>query len=147
MNPRDPRTSDPNVTPLAIRFIKRTRFPFSALPNAAAMSTEPTWCVVTGGRGFAARHLVAMLLQHGGWLVRVADLGPTINLDPAEEDGPLGQALRSGRAVYVSADLRNKDEVIKGEIFCDFDISLSFFVIFMCTIVVVESCGKGVGFK
>lgn len=72
------------------------------------------WGVVTGGRGFAARHLVEMLLRSGEWCVRVADLVPSIKLDPHEEDGVLVDALRSGRAAYVSADLRNKAQVIKG---------------------------------
>ncbi|KAK1288974.1 3beta-hydroxysteroid-dehydrogenase/decarboxylase isoform 1 [Acorus calamus] len=72
-------------------------------------------CVVTGGRGFAARHLVEMLLRSPKWsLVRIADLDPSICLDPAEEEGPLGGAIRSGRAVYVSADLCDKSQVVKG---------------------------------
>ncbi|XP_026658559.2 3beta-hydroxysteroid-dehydrogenase/decarboxylase [Phoenix dactylifera] len=71
------------------------------------------WCVVTGGRGFSARHLVEMLLRSGEWCVRVADLFSSIKLDPHEEDGVLAHALSSGRAVYVSADLRNKAQVIK----------------------------------
>ncbi|RRT68370.1 hypothetical protein B296_00038351 [Ensete ventricosum] len=76
---------------------------------------EERWCVVTGGRGFAARHLVEMLLRSDIWCVRVADLAPSISLDPREEDGALGHALRSGRAAYVSADLRNRAHVVKGE--------------------------------
>ncbi|KAJ0987488.1 hypothetical protein J5N97_005844 [Dioscorea zingiberensis] len=71
------------------------------------------WCVVTGGRGFAARHLVEMLLRTRQWRVRVADLGPSIKLEPREEEGILGEALASGDAVYVSADLRNKAQVIE----------------------------------
>ncbi|KAI3964708.1 hypothetical protein MKW92_023184 [Papaver armeniacum] len=71
------------------------------------------YCVVTGGRGFAARHLVTMLIESREWLVRVADLGPEIKLEPYEEEGVLGEALRSGRAQYVSADLRDKAQVIK----------------------------------
>lgn len=74
---------------------------------------EQRWCAVTGGRGFAARHLVEMLLRAGDYSVRVADLGPAIKLDPHEEDGALGTALRSGRAVYIAADLRNKAQVSK----------------------------------
>ncbi|XP_077250316.1 3beta-hydroxysteroid-dehydrogenase/decarboxylase-like [Tasmannia lanceolata] len=74
---------------------------------------EERWCVVTGGRGFAARHLVEMLIRSGKWSVRIADLGPTIKLDPNEEDSDLGHALRSGRALYVSADLRNKAQVVQ----------------------------------
>ncbi|KAG6477243.1 hypothetical protein ZIOFF_066495 [Zingiber officinale] len=71
------------------------------------------WCVVTGGRGFAARHLVEMLLRSDDWCVRVADLAPSISLEAHEEAGVLGRALRSGRAAYVSADLRNKAQVVK----------------------------------
>ncbi|XXG61698.1 hypothetical protein AAC387_Pa05g0242 [Persea americana] len=37
-----------------------------------------------------------------------------IKLDPYEEEGLLGDALQSGRAVYVSADLRNKAQVVIG---------------------------------
>ncbi|XAR69450.1 3-beta-hydroxysteroid-4-alpha-carboxylate 3-dehydrogenase (decarboxylating) [Bertholletia excelsa] len=80
------------------------------------MGEEERWCVVTGGRGFAARHLVEMLIRYDMFSVRVADLGPSINLDPAEEKGALGEALRSGRAQYVSADLRDKSQVLKA---CD----------------------------
>ncbi|KAL6988088.1 3beta-hydroxysteroid-dehydrogenase/decarboxylase isoform 2, variant 2 [Sarracenia purpurea var. burkii] len=77
------------------------------------MGGEERWCVVTGGRGFAARHLVEMLVRYDMFLVRIADLGPSINLDPDEEKGTLGEALRSGRAQYVSADLRDKSQVLK----------------------------------
>ncbi|KAJ6805439.1 putative 3beta-hydroxysteroid-dehydrogenase/decarboxylase isoform 1 [Iris pallida] len=70
------------------------------------------WCVVTGGRGFAARHLVEMLVRSGEWLVRIADLAQSLSLDPLEEEGDVGRALRSGRAAYVSADLRNKAQVV-----------------------------------
>eukprot|EP00268_Persea_americana_P027673 TRINITY_DN269_c4_g1_i4.p1 TRINITY_DN269_c4_g1~~TRINITY_DN269_c4_g1_i4.p1 ORF type:complete len:568 (-),score=88.01 TRINITY_DN269_c4_g1_i4:283-1986(-) len=73
---------------------------------------EERWCVVTGGRGFAARHLVEMLIRSGKWSVRIADLAPDIKLDPYEEEGLLGDALQSGRAIYVSADLRNKAQVV-----------------------------------
>lgn len=68
---------------------------------------------MTGGRGFAARHLVDMLIRYEMFSVRIADLGPSINLDPNEEKGTLGEALRSGRAQYVSADLRDKAQVFK----------------------------------
>ncbi|KAL0393963.1 UNVERIFIED_CONTAM: 3beta-hydroxysteroid-dehydrogenase/decarboxylase isoform 2 [Sesamum latifolium] len=77
------------------------------------MSGEERWCVVTGGRGFAARHLVLMLIKYGMFSVRVADLGPTIKLDADEENGVLGEALKSGRAQYVSADLRDKSQLLK----------------------------------
>ncbi|KAJ4763000.1 Reticulon-like protein [Rhynchospora pubera] len=86
----------------------------SAFDAASSSSSRGArWCVVTGGRGFAARHLVEQLLRSGSWSVRIADLGPTITLDPYEEEGLLGEAMRTGRAVYCSADLRNKDQVIK----------------------------------
>ncbi|XP_051119550.1 3beta-hydroxysteroid-dehydrogenase/decarboxylase-like [Andrographis paniculata] len=77
------------------------------------MAREERWCVVTGGRGFAARHLVIMLIKYGMFSVRIADLGPTIKLDPDEEDGDLGQALKSGGAGYVSVDLRDKSQVLQ----------------------------------
>ncbi|KAH6837097.1 3beta-hydroxysteroid-dehydrogenase/decarboxylase isoform 2 [Perilla frutescens var. hirtella] len=77
------------------------------------MGGEEKWCVVTGGRGFAARHLVAMLIKYGMFSVRIADLGPTIKLDEDEENGVLGEALKSGRAEYVSADLRDKAQVVR----------------------------------
>lgn len=78
------------------------------------MSGEERWCVVTGGRGFAARHLVEMLIKYQMFSVRVADLGPSIELEPYEENGTLGEALRSGRAQYVSTDLCDKAQVLKG---------------------------------
>ncbi|KAK9146882.1 hypothetical protein Sjap_006785 [Stephania japonica] len=79
----------------------------------ASMAGGERWCMVTGGRGFAARHLVVMLLRSGNWSVRIADLGPSIKLEAYEEEGILGEAIRSGKAQYVSADLRNKAQVIK----------------------------------
>ncbi|GER30610.1 3beta-hydroxysteroid-dehydrogenase/ decarboxylaseisoform 2 [Striga asiatica] len=77
------------------------------------MGGDERWCVVTGGRGFAARHLVTMLIKYGMFSVRVADLGPSINLNAEEENGVLGEALKSGLAEYVSADLRDKSRVLK----------------------------------
>ncbi|XP_019417426.1 PREDICTED: 3beta-hydroxysteroid-dehydrogenase/decarboxylase-like [Lupinus angustifolius] len=71
------------------------------------------WCVVTGGRGFAARHLVEMLIHSNTYSVRIADLGSTIDLEPSEQLGILGEALTSGRAQYVTLDLRNKEQVLK----------------------------------
>lgn len=78
------------------------------------MGGEERWCAVTGGRGFAARHLVAMLIKYGMFSVRIADLGPAVMLDSDEENGVLGEALKSGRAEYVSADLRDKSQVLEG---------------------------------
>ncbi|XP_020970303.1 3beta-hydroxysteroid-dehydrogenase/decarboxylase [Arachis ipaensis] len=77
------------------------------------MAVDDRWCVVTGGRGFAARHLVEMLIQDNTYFVRIADLGATIELEPSEQLGTLSQALSSGRAQYVSLDLRNKEHVLK----------------------------------
>ncbi|CAL5401965.1 unnamed protein product [Camellia sinensis] len=77
------------------------------------MGGEERWCVVTGGRGFAARHLVEMLIRDDMVLVRIADLGPSIKLDPAEEKGILGEAIQSGHAQYVSVDLRDKSQVLE----------------------------------
>ncbi|GAB4854021.1 3beta-hydroxysteroid-dehydrogenase/ decarboxylase isoform 2, variant 2 [Ancistrocladus abbreviatus] len=77
------------------------------------MGSPEKWCVITGGRGFAARHLVNMLIQYEMYSIRIADLAPSINLEPSEEEGTLGKALRSGRAQYVSADLRNKVQILQ----------------------------------
>lgn len=52
-----------------------------------------------------ARHLVAALLCSGEWRVRIIDLAPAATLEPAEEEGILGAALRDGLAVYTSADV------------------------------------------
>ncbi|CAL5341004.1 unnamed protein product [Camellia sinensis] len=59
------------------------------------MGGEERWCVVTGGRGFAARHLVEMLIRY--------DM----------EKGILGEAIQSGHAQYVSVDLRDKSQVLE----------------------------------
>uniref|UniRef100_A0ACD5TLA8 Uncharacterized protein n=4 Tax=Avena sativa TaxID=4498 RepID=A0ACD5TLA8_AVESA len=75
---------------------------------SSAESLEPAdarWCAVTGGRGFVARHLVVGLLRSGDWRVRITDLGSVAVLEPTENDGLLGAALRDGRAVYFSADV------------------------------------------
>ncbi|KDP34007.1 hypothetical protein JCGZ_07578 [Jatropha curcas] len=77
------------------------------------MSAEKSWCLVTGGRGFAARHLVEMLIRNDMFLVRIGDLEPAIKLSAEEENGTLGEALESGRAEYVSMDLRDKAQVLK----------------------------------
>ncbi|XAR68541.1 3-beta-hydroxysteroid-4-alpha-carboxylate 3-dehydrogenase (decarboxylating) [Bertholletia excelsa] len=77
------------------------------------MEGEERWCVVTGGRGFAARYLVQMLIRYDMFSVRIVDSGLSINLDTSEDSGILGEALRSGRARYVSADLRDKSQVLK----------------------------------
>ncbi|GMH10508.1 hypothetical protein Nepgr_012349 [Nepenthes gracilis] len=43
---------------------------------------------------------------------RHADLAPAIKLEPNEE-GTLGKAIRSGRVQYISADLRDKAQVLQ----------------------------------
>ncbi|KAJ8438521.1 hypothetical protein Cgig2_024610 [Carnegiea gigantea] len=77
------------------------------------MASQEKWCVVTGGRGFAARHLVEMLIRYEMFCVRIADLHPVIKLEPYEEEGTLGKALKSGRAEYLPTDIRDKAQVIK----------------------------------
>lgn len=77
---------------------------------------QEMWCLVTGGRGFVARHLVDMLIRYDIYAVRIADIGPDIKLESHEERGILGKALSSGRAQYVSMDLRNKSQVYKGNL-------------------------------
>ncbi|KAL6629500.1 hypothetical protein ACP70R_029265 [Stipagrostis hirtigluma subsp. patula] len=69
------------------------------------------WCVVTGGRGFMARHLVAALLRSGEWHVRVTDLAATVVLGADETEAVLGDALRDGRAVYATTDVCNLDQL------------------------------------
>ncbi|KAL0297331.1 UNVERIFIED_CONTAM: 3beta-hydroxysteroid-dehydrogenase/decarboxylase isoform 2 [Sesamum radiatum] len=54
-----------------------------------------------------------MLIKYDMFCVRIADLGPTVQLDPDEENGVVGEALKSGRAQYVSADLRVKSQVLE----------------------------------
>lgn len=76
------------------------------------MAMERELCVVTGGRGFVARHVVLQLLEEERFVVRIVDLAPRITLSPEEHDGPLGDALESGDAHYVSVDLRNKGNVV-----------------------------------
>jgi sterol-4alpha-carboxylate 3-dehydrogenase (decarboxylating) len=78
---------------------------------------EPTrWCAVTGGRGFTGRHLVAALLRSGKWRVRITDLAPMVSLDPAEQEGLLGAALRDGLAVYTSVNVCDLGQLIKGSL-------------------------------
>lgn len=71
-------------------------------------------CVVTGGRGFVARHLVRKLLESGRWIVRIVDLARTNSLDENDEQSSiLAEALKSGRAVYYGADVRNKAALVE----------------------------------
>jgi nucleoside-diphosphate-sugar epimerase len=72
---------------------------------------EDEVCVVTGGRGFVARHVVLKLLEEGRFVVRIVDLAPTMTLSPEELEGPMGMALSNGRVQYESCDLRNKMRV------------------------------------
>ena len=75
-------------------------------------------CAVTGGRGFLARHLVAALLRSGEWRVRITDLAPAVSLDPDEDQGHLGAALRDGRAVYMPADVCDLAQLTQGTYAC-----------------------------
>lgn len=68
--------------------------------------------MVTGGRGLVARHLVLALLASTApvWSqVRILDLAPTLTLDPDEH--ALRAAITTGRAAYISADLRDPGAV------------------------------------
>ncbi len=80
--------------------------------RVVAMGEEQV-CAVTGGRGFAARHLVLKLLEEGRFVVRILDLAPELTLSPEEQDGPLSRALAAGRAHYKCADLRDKEQVVE----------------------------------
>ncbi|KAF7083995.1 hypothetical protein CFC21_087704 [Triticum aestivum] len=84
-----------------------------ASPIGVCDRREARLCAVTGGRGFMARHLVAALLRSGEWRVRIADLAPAATLEPAEEEGILGAALRDGLAVYTSADVCDLPQLIQ----------------------------------
>lgn len=53
-----------------------------------------------------------MLIRYEMFCVKVADLHPSISLEPYEEEGTLGKALKSGHARYVSVDLRDKAQVL-----------------------------------
>jgi hypothetical protein len=111
-----------------------------------AAEASARWCVVTGGRGFAARHLVLMLLRSGEWRVRVADLAQVISLDRDEEQGILGAAIREGQAVYASADLRDKAQLAKGV--CDPPLGpqivrLGRVLVVMCSLIPCP-CGCGI---
>ncbi|KAG5034604.1 hypothetical protein JHK87_009514 [Glycine soja] len=55
-----------------------------------------------------------MLIRHKEYYVCIIDLEVSIVLEPSEQLGLLGQALHSGRAQYVSLDLCNKAQVLKG---------------------------------
>ncbi|KAM7468332.1 hypothetical protein LguiB_015894 [Lonicera macranthoides] len=84
--------------------------PFTpSLDKKKEMEGQERWCVVSGGRGFAPRHLVEMLIHYEMFSVCVANLGITLKLEPEEEKGTLGDAIRTGRAQYV--DLRDKSQV------------------------------------
>ena len=72
-----------------------------------------------------------MLISSKMFSVRIVDLGSSIELEASEEQGILGEALRSGRAQYVSADLRDKAQLLKG---CDFFWNLSVNAIDFCFI-------------
>lgn len=71
--------------------------------------------MVTGGRGFMARHLVAALLRSGQWFVLVTDLAAAIELGPGETEELLSYALHDGRAVYSSVDICSLGQLIRGE--------------------------------
>ena len=67
---------------------------------------------------YAAKELIQSkcYVAKGIDLVWIADLGPQIKLKTYEEKWSLGQALRLGRAQYVSMDLRDKSQVEKGNL-------------------------------
>lgn len=69
--------------------------------------------VITGGRGFVARYLVRKLLEQGSWAVRILDLPPALLLDDDETFDALGSAVQTGRASYMSVDIRDAAAVLK----------------------------------
>lgn len=48
------------------------------------MAVEDKWCMVIEGLGFAAWHLVEMLIHHNEYYIRIADLEANIVLEPIE---------------------------------------------------------------
>ncbi|KAH1131819.1 hypothetical protein J1N35_003197 [Gossypium stocksii] len=48
------------------------------------------------------------------FVVRIADLIYSIDLESYEENRVLGEGLRSGRAHYVSTDLRREAQILGG---------------------------------
>ena len=55
------------------------------------------------------------LLEEGKSTVHIVDQAPSIELSQDERAGPLPAALESGRAVYFCADLRNEEQIARGE--------------------------------
>lgn len=86
--------------------------PLPEPPAGAAMKGRQV-CLVTGGRGFLARHLVLRLIDEDRWIVRIADLAPAPALSAEEEEGPLGRAIRTGTAEYVPLDVRDTEQVAR----------------------------------
>eukprot|EP00252_Welwitschia_mirabilis_P022386 TRINITY_DN6041_c0_g1_i1.p1 TRINITY_DN6041_c0_g1~~TRINITY_DN6041_c0_g1_i1.p1 ORF type:complete len:588 (+),score=48.61 TRINITY_DN6041_c0_g1_i1:84-1847(+) len=87
--------------------------PFEGFSDTNSESSSDC-CVVTGGRGFAARNLVQKLLKSRRWkIVRIADLPHTLNLDDHDRGSILQDALEVGRAVFESADVTRKQDLIK----------------------------------
>lgn len=75
-------------------------------------------CVVLGGRGLIGRSVVDRLLKLGNWIVRVADSTQSTELDESSvSDSFLSRAMASGRALYLHVDVRNKDQIVKGNSF------------------------------
>ncbi|BBM98877.1 plant 3beta-hydroxysteroid-4alpha-carboxylate 3-dehydrogenase [Marchantia polymorpha subsp. ruderalis] len=75
------------------------------------MGFDDEVALVTGGRGFAARHLVNQLIQKTEYHIRIMDLAPQMTLSEEELEGILGQAFADNRVAYVSADLTNRQQV------------------------------------
>lgn len=78
------------------------------------MGFDDEVALVTGGRGFAARHLVNQLIQKTEYHIRIMDLAPQMTLSEEELEGILGQAFADNRVAYVSADLTNRQQVFDG---------------------------------
>jgi hypothetical protein len=60
------------------------------------------------------------LLRSGGWRVRITDIGADAALEPVENEGLLGAALRDGRAVYVCADVCKLGQLTEGTVILSF---------------------------
>ncbi|PWA81927.1 3-beta hydroxysteroid dehydrogenase/isomerase family protein [Artemisia annua] len=71
-------------------------------------------CIVINGRSFVGKHLVVRLLKLGHWIVRVAGVDHSLNLDldDYEFDLPLNRAVSTGRAEYVCVDVRDTNSIV-----------------------------------
>lgn len=74
---------------------------------------EARTCAVIGGGSLIGRSLVHRLLKLGGWVVRIVDSTQSPELELHDLSSLLREALSSGRASFVTVDLRVKSQIIQ----------------------------------